>query len=68
MEASEELRYIQERLQFYYSRMGEYDEDEHEDIQSLDYIKERIGFWKKELLKAEERQFFKDMNEFFGME
>ena len=67
MISTEELRQIQERLNFYYSRLEDYDEEEREDYQVLDYIKERISFWKKELLKEEERQFFKDIDEFFGI-
>jgi len=67
MKPTEELKQIQERLDFYYTRLDDYDEEEREDYQVLDYIKERISFWKKELLKEEERQFFKDMDEFFGI-
>ena len=67
MKSTEELKQIQERLDFYYTRLDDYDEDEREDYQVLDYIKERISFWKKELLKEEERQFFKDMDEFLGI-
>ena len=68
MDYTQELKRIQERLNFYYTRMDDYDEEEREDYQVIDYIKERISFWKKELLKAEEHQFFKDMNEIFGIE
>ena len=68
MDYTQELKHIQERLNFYYTRMDDYDEEEREDYQVIDYIKERISFWKKELLKAEEHQFFKDMNKFFGIE
>ena len=68
MDYPQELKHIQERLNFYYTRMEDYDEEEREDYQVIDYIKERISFWKKELLKAEEHQFFNDMNEFFGIE
>tara|TARA_Y100000004_G_C8869600_1_gene392661 strand:+ start:424 stop:630 length:207 start_codon:yes stop_codon:yes gene_type:complete len=68
MEPEYDLKTVQERLDFYYTRMGEYDEEEHEDYQVLDYIKERISFWKKERLKAEEAQFFKDMNRALGIE
>jgi len=68
MEPDYDLKTVQERLDFYYNQMGEYDEEEHEDYQVLDYIKERISFWKKERLKAEEAQFFKDMNRALGIE
>jgi len=67
MISTEELRQIQERLNFYYSRLEDYDEEEREDYQVLEYIKERISFWKRELLKEEERQFFKDIDEFLGI-
>ena len=68
MDYTQELKHIQERLNFYYTRMDDYDEEKREDYQVIDYIKERISFWKKELLKAEEHQFYTDMNEFFGIE
>lgn len=68
MKPTEELQQIQKRLDFYYERLCEYDEDDREDYQTIDYIKERISFWKKELLKAEEHQFFKDMDALFGIE
>ena len=68
MKPTEELQHIQKRLDFYYERLCEYDEDDREDYQTIDYIKERISFWKKEHLKAEEHQFFKDMDALFGIE
>ena len=67
MEPEYDLKAVQERLDFYYSRMSEYDEEEHEDYQVLTYIKDRISFWKKEHLKAEEAQFFKDVNRSLGI-
>ena len=44
------------------------DEEDMEDYQALDYIKERVSFWKKELFKAEEKEFFFLMNKELGIE
>ena len=58
----------QQRLAYYTQKMSEYDEEEHEDWQVLEYIKERIAFWKAELLKAEEDEYFKHLNQKFSVE
>ena len=68
MESSFNPEYIHERLAFYYNKMNSYDEEEQENYQVLIYIKERISFWKKELMKAEEEEFFRQMNNVFGIE
>ena len=66
--ADEEKRAIvEEKLNFYYERLHDYDEQETEDYECISYIKEQIGSYKKELLKEEEREFFSNMNKLFGI-
>ena len=62
------IEQVQERLSFYNNKLNEYDEEEQQDWQVRNYIKERIGFWKTELLKAEEKEFFGHLNKMFGIE
>ena len=66
-EPAKTLKECQERLNYYYEKMSSLDEEDREDYQALDYIKERVSFWKKELLKAEEKEFFTRMDEFFNI-
>ena len=58
---------IQEKLNFFYDKLLELDETEPEDYECITYIKEQIGYYKKELLKEEEREFFSNMNKLFGI-
>jgi hypothetical protein len=44
------------------------DDNEPEDYECMSYIKEQIGYYKKELLKEEEREFFSNVNILFGIE
>ena len=54
--ADEEKRAIvEEKLNFYYERLRDYDEQEAEDYECISYIKEQIGYYKRELLKMDER-------------
>ena len=59
---------IQEKLNFFYDKLLELDETEPEDHECITYTKEQIGYYKKELLKEEEREFFSNMNKLFGIE
>lgn len=67
-EPAKTLKECQQRLDFYYEKMSSLDEEDMEDYQALDYIKERVSFWKKELFKAEEKEFFVLMNKELGIE
>ncbi len=62
------MEVCKERLAFYYQKMTEYDEEEREDWQGYEYIKGRVSFWKAEMLKAEEDEYFKHLNEKFNIE
>jgi len=59
---------IEGRLNFFYDKLLELDENEPEDYECMSYIKEQIGYHKKELLKEEEREFFSNINKTFGIE
>jgi len=59
---------IEEKLNFFYDKLLELDENEPEDYECISYIKEQIGYYKKELLKGEEREHFSNMNKLFGIE
>ena len=48
--------------------MNSYDEEEQENYQVLIYIKERISFWKTELLKIEEEDCFHELDKTFNIE
>ena len=46
--ADEEKRAIvEEKLNFYYERLCDYDEQETEDYECISYIKEQIGYYKR---------------------
>ena len=46
--ADEEKRAIvEEKLNFYYERLHDYDEQETEDYECISYIKEQIGYYKR---------------------
>ena len=68
MKPSEETQLCRERLDYYYEKLLSYDEEEQEDYLSIEYIKERISEWKKNLLVAEEKQVFGQLNEIFNVE
>jgi hypothetical protein len=59
---------LEEKLNFFYNKLLELDETEPEDYECMSYIKEQVGYYKKELLKEEEREFFSNMNKLFGIE
>lgn len=59
---------LEKKLNFFYDKLLELDENEPEDYECMSYIKEQIGYYKKELLKEEEREFFSNMNILFGIE
>ena len=61
--ADEEKREIvEEKLNFYYERLHDYDEQESEDYGCISYIKEQIGYYKKELLKMDERDYLSSVD------
>ena len=61
--ADEEKRAIaEEKLNFYYERLCDYDEQETEDYECVSYIKEQIGCYKKELLKMDEREYLSSVD------
>ena len=75
--ADEEKRAIvEEKLNFYYERLRDYDEQETEDYKCISYIKEQIGYYKKELLKMDEREYLSSvdtiiissLDDLFGMD
>ena len=47
MEVKRSLHEIEERLEFYYSRLHSLDEESREDQSSIHYLKDQISFWKK---------------------
>ena len=49
---------LEKKLNFFYDKLLELDENEPEDYECMSYIKEQIGYYKKELLKEEEREIF----------
>jgi hypothetical protein len=59
---------LEKKLNFFYDKLLELDENEPEDYECMSYIKEQIGYYKKELLKEEEREVFSNMNKLFGIE
>jgi len=59
---------IEDKLGFYYGKILEFDENEPEDCECIAYIKEQVSYYKKELFKAEEREFFSSANKIFGTE
>ena len=59
---------LEKKLNFFYNKLLELDENEPEDYECMSYIKEQIGYYKKELLKEEEREVFSNMNKLFGIE
>lgn len=65
MEVKRSLHEIEERLEFYYSRLHSLDEESREDQSSIHYLKDQISFWKKELLKIQEKELFGEVEDFF---
>jgi hypothetical protein len=59
---------LERRLNFFYDKLLGLDENEPEDYECISYAKEQIGYYKKELLKEEEREFFSNTNKLFGAE
>lgn len=59
---------LEKKLNFFYDKLLELDENEPGDYECMSYIKEQIGYYKKELLKEEEREVFSNMNKLFGIE
>ena len=57
-----------EKLNFFYDKLLGLDENEPEDYECMPYTKEQIGYYKKELLKEEERELFSNMNKLFDTE
>jgi len=49
---------LERKLNFFYDKLLGLDENEPEDYECISYSKEQIGYYKKELLKEEEREFF----------
>jgi hypothetical protein len=68
MADSTQREIIEEKLNFFYDRLLGLDENEPEDYECISYTKEQIGYYKKELLKEEERDFFSNINKLFGTE
>ncbi|QBE67669.1 hypothetical protein SynWH8101_0054 [Synechococcus sp. WH 8101] len=58
MQKTYSIREIEERLEFYYSKLYALDEEQKEDLSSINYLKEQISHWKKEHLQAEENKLF----------
>ena len=68
MEDRNKKETIQDKQNFCRDKLLKLDETEPEDYECITYIKEQIGYYKKELLKEEEREFFSNMNKLFGIE
>ena len=47
---------LERKLNFFYDKLLGLDENEPDEC--ISYAKEQIGYYKKELLKEEEREFF----------
>jgi hypothetical protein len=62
MADSTKIEILEKKLNFFYDKLLELDENEPEDYECMSYIKEQIGYYKKELLIEEEREFFSNMN------
>lgn len=65
MKPQKEIKHCKERLDYYYEKLLSYDPEEREDYHSIEYIEEKISEWKKNLLIAEEKEFFGKMDEIF---
>ena len=68
MEDRNKKETIQEKLNFFYYKLFVLDAEEPEDYEYIRYIEEQIGYYKKELLKEEEREFFSAMDKPFNIE
>ena len=68
MEDRNKKETIQEKLNFFYDKLFVLDAEEPEDYECIRYIQEQIGYYKKELLKEEERDFFSTMDKLFNIE
>ena len=68
MADSSKREILEKKLNFFYDKLLELDENKPDDYECMSYIKEQIGYYKKELLKEEEREVFSNMNKLFGIE
>lgn len=59
---------IEERLEYYYDKLNQLDDEDVENMPSILYLKDKIGHYKKELIKAQEEEYFGELNKEFFME
>lgn len=59
---------IEERLEYYYDKLNQLDDEDAENMPSILYLKDKIGHYKKELIKAQEEEYFGELNKEFFME
>lgn len=59
---------IEERLEYFYDKLNQLDDEDIENMPSILYLKDKIGYWKKELIKAQEEEYFGELDKEFFME
>ena len=59
---------IEERLEYYYDKLNQLDDEDVENMPSILYLKDKIGYWKKELIKEQEQEYFGELDKEFFME
>ena len=59
---------IEERLEYFYDKLNQLDDENIENMPSILYLKDKIGYWKKELIKEQEQEYFGELDKEFFME
>lgn len=59
---------IEERLEYFYEKLNQLDDEDVENMPSILYLKDKIGYWKKELIKEQEQEYFGELDKEFFME
>lgn len=59
---------IEERLEYFYDKLNQLDDEDVENMPSILYLKDKIGYWKKELIKEQEQEYFGELDKEFFME
>ena len=59
---------IEERLEYFYDKLNQLDDEDIENMPSILYLKDKIGYWKKELIKEQEQEYFGELDKEFFME
>ena len=55
-------------MEYFYDKLNQLDDEDVENMPSILYLKDKIGYWKKELIKEQEQEYFGELDKEFFME